>query len=342
MNNYNNREQLIINPQINTQYLNLGFESAETSTLVEKIRIMTPSGYNALNDAILQSSFLIQDVAKTKSIIEPHKPYQFVHIIIAANDDNKSRATNEEACGSMHYLHNTYGQSIRTHIVGLDMLGNFKSMEELNKLKSAGGSNCELLTITEMDIDSVFELLRQTFVSMRPYETNLGNSYVNINSQANCNYVVLFTLDYSVYMCGLKCQKVLIGIDRIIRSLGREDLVASVLFNDRVINVTSNSAINMPKSPLPNPSIQPNFDLQHSAIPCNAQPVYIQNQPSVTVVHSVQQQPLLNPQPQPVTVHVVPSYVGYNWRNSYLVRIGVPVIFIILSVLIYFLFFRRF
>jgi hypothetical protein len=295
------------NQNLFTQY---GFETAEASTIMGKLQSITPSGNNSMNNAFIQSSFVLQDIYKATKTLTPSKRYEFVHVFLTASSDNCSKCNLEEASGSMFYLNQMFSTSLKTYLMGVNISNNQKAFQDLQTIKKVADENCYFMTGQGDQMDFAFEDLKKAFTATRVND-------ININYQNGTNYVVLFTIDYSMFMREIN-YNILIAIAGLIRTLAKDDLVGCIIYNDAITNVVKqvDPSIN-PYASVNNNPPQVNINVQSNA-------PQIVNPYSGPMIHGLDQHGYYAPQ----QVYMV------NNRSSCsrdFVRYGIPIIFVVLS-----------
>jgi hypothetical protein len=313
-------------PNMFTQY---GFETAETSSIMNRLQTIVPYANNCMNTAFVQSSFVLQDIYKATKTLTPGKQYEFVHIFITTSYDTSSRNTLEEVTGSMNYLNQVFGTTLKTYLVGINVGNNQKACQDLMTIKLVGGDNCSFSDVSEEQIEHSFEELKMAFSKF--------DEKININYQCSSNYVVLFTIDYSMFMTELNCQRVLLAVSNMIKSLARDDLVGCVIYNDSVKNVVKE--INIDANAY--------IPVNQPAATINVQPII--NPPIVNVYSQpsnfVQQQVYVAPQQvyiPPQQAYIAPQqvYIAPQNNNSSARCIRSIVTIIILVIMFIFVFTR--
>jgi len=177
------------------------------------------------------------------------KEWNFVHVVVTDGFDTASKSSLEETCALMRVISQKIPvEMLKTWFIGVNIAESKKALTEIAALVSSGGKNCEFANITDNNIEDIFSklrvelgLIKQTDIlaaqladqGLYTYEENIP--YIRVHKQ---RYIVLFNLDISGSMAGVKWSKVCTAVNDFVRNLGPEDLVCAILFNDFVTLLT--------------------------------------------------------------------------------------------------------
>jgi len=225
----------------------LGFEFAGNSTLVPKLRSISPKGDTAMRDAVMTGIKIMLDLYNVLARLGTSQVWNYVHIVLTDGEDNSSKSSLHESLNVMNLIsQKIHVHALKTYFIGVNVNSNNRALNDLQALANAGGENAEFFNISDVEISQIFEkikvslgiLQRTQFVGVSNQQqsafavTQQNDAFLLFKEQ---KYVCLFTLDMSGSMSGNKWGKVCDSVASFLRYLGPKDLVAGIVFNQQAL-----------------------------------------------------------------------------------------------------------
>jgi hypothetical protein len=203
-----------------------GLELAYRAYMNTKIKTILPRGGSKRKDALEIANNILLGLY-TLLTSKTNDNYSFYHILVSSNHIDSSQTTLEESYGAMYTVSDKV-KGIKTFFLGIDLNSNANT--EMLQLTKAGGEDTIFYNIHNDEIDDIFSMISSVITA----QGNLNAPLPGRKPFESREYkVLLFTLDISVAMKE-NWYTVNKNIDKLINSLGREDLVGGVLFNDEI------------------------------------------------------------------------------------------------------------
>lgn len=304
----------------------LGFEYADECTLPLKLRNIKPNGSTSMRDAVMTGIKLILDLNNVLAKLGTNNVWNFVHIVLTDGEDNASKSTLNDSLNVMSLIKQKINvNALKTYFIGVDIKQNATASRELKSLAHNGGDNAEFLDVSGVEISQIFEKIkislgiyqRTEVVGVQTQNFNLIAAQQKIDPVLLLKaqkYVVLFTLDMSGSMSGTKWNQVCESVSNFVKYLGKDDLVAGIVFNEKVLILLNQNQQQSNNYIPPKPN-------DYTAVAVRPQPHYQpQNQPQIKYQNKPQ------PKAQPA-----------NNRCSQI--IGVLMLLVIVALAIYIIFF---
>lgn len=262
----------------------LGFNFKKDCELVKIIRSIRPSGGTKMRDAIKISTSMLLDLGGTLKSLGSDRKWNIVHIVLTDGDDTGSQKSLNEVINLMYAIGKTLKvQTLKTWFIGVDLQENSDTFLELEALAFSGGENAEFEKVNNMEIDSIFEKIKISLGAIKKTHVNVvaTDNYAAMALQEKIDpvlliekqqFVVLFTLDISGSMSGMKWVQVCESVEKIINYLEEDDLIGCVVFNDKIDVLLSEKekvgrhfdySINA-NEPYPNPANVQNNIIRHA------------------------------------------------------------------------------
>ena len=231
----------------------LGFEPATLSQIPKKITEISPIGSTAMRDAVIEGITLLLQLNTILIQLGTGNVWNFVHIVITDGDDTCSKTSVEQTCELLKLINCTIPeQMLKTWFIGIDLNQHGVAAQNMLKFCKTGQKNTEFMNITDLEIGSIFEKIilklgiqqNTGLIGIHNQDSNQVNLLAFTEQKVGVSiteqrFVVLFNLDFSSSMSGSKWTQVCNSVERFVKYLGKDDLVAAVIFNDKVQKVTS-------------------------------------------------------------------------------------------------------
>ncbi len=232
----------------------LGFESAAATQIPKRISELRPNGLTAMRDAVLEGITLLLNLNTILVQLGTNHVWNFVHIVLTDGEDTSSKTSVDETCNLLGIINQTIPERmLKTWFIGIDLKENATAAKDMIKFCLVGQKSTEFMNVSDLEISTIFEkiIIRlgiQNSAGVIGVQKQNSNQVdllafeqqkvkVDVSEQ---RFVVLFTLDMSGSMAGTRWNKVCSSVDKFVKYLGRDDLVAAVVFNNKVQSATSN------------------------------------------------------------------------------------------------------
>lgn len=238
-------EQLFKEALTYASYHSLGFREPSQSNLPQLLKGIYPSGGTNLRDAIAFSTKLILEMNQISQKLSTER-WTFVHIVLTDGEDSGSETSVEDLAKMFLLIGLIPDQRIiKTEFIGVNMNENSREAKALKAISILGGQNSNLYNVDSMDLKKTFQRILFNVGLIHSKEaigvtdgTNIAlgvqdrlDAVLSIEKQRFC---CLFTLDMSGSMSGSSWSKVVESVTEFINFLGPNDLVGSVVFNDKI------------------------------------------------------------------------------------------------------------
>ncbi|KAM3141298.1 hypothetical protein pb186bvf_006683 [Paramecium bursaria] len=211
--------------------LMLGFESARKTNLPYKLENITCDGQTAMRDAVVKGTSMLLQLRELHIEMELPNLWQFVHIVITDGADNQSEISKEHVLALMEEVgDNVPPEHLKTIYVGVDLKKNDSALQELEELTSVGGRGAELKNIKADEMDSIFQKIKISLlqrVQIRQLSVQADNKQIKFTQFQMQPQI---QIEMSVGQWQEKDAK---AVREILGSLGDDDMVCGIVFNDK-------------------------------------------------------------------------------------------------------------
>ena len=222
----------------------LGFETIQNSSILNRLQYVRPEGGTALRDSTLAGLQMIMKLNQTLAELGASEAFSFVHIVITDGYDTCSSTSFEE----LAYKFELIGEIIPkerclTVFIGVELSEN--AAFELALLSELGGDTCQLYNVKKVQLGDIFERISASIGVRR--EVNIGfvqgrGMTAMAFSQRNTpilqlrrrNFAVLLNLDISGSMNGQKFTALRNSVQNFMNNLDGNDIASCLVFNNRV------------------------------------------------------------------------------------------------------------
>ena len=230
--------------------VNLGYETVNNCSILNKLSYITPSGGTALRDSIKTGIEFTLDLNSLLMQLGAGSKWNFVHIVITDGSDTSSNCPLE----NLATLFLIVGQKIPkerclTVFIGVEL--DVNAYFELKLLTEFGGENCQIYNIKRVELDSIFQKITAKLIGVRR-EVEIGLFAASgvtgmavsqrdrpVYNVTRTNFAVLLNLDISGSMKGARFEALKESVYRFLRNLDGNDLVSCLVFNDQVNMIQS-------------------------------------------------------------------------------------------------------
>jgi hypothetical protein len=226
-----------------------GYEPAKQSNILQALEQINPWGDTAMLSSMMACLSRILRLNGALSQIGLQNSFNFLHIVITDGVDNESRASIEQV-GSVLML---IGAKLpvdrcKTIIIGIDLDEDPECRAQLDALNMLGGENCQKYDVDSVQMGQVFDgikvslgIQRQTLMAVVQQGGQTGMMFTQtarpVISVQRPNFAVLFNLDISGSMSGMRWNRVKASVSSFMSSLSETDLVSCVCFNGDLMSV---------------------------------------------------------------------------------------------------------
>ena len=128
-----------------------GYEPANTTLLPAKLRAISPNGYTAMRDSVVQGTALMLDLSKVINDQRLAQSWNFVHVILTDGGDTSSKASMNETLNVLRLIHQTLqGLNLKIIFIGVGVDSGTSSI--LRQMAQAAGQNGSYYDISENQI----------------------------------------------------------------------------------------------------------------------------------------------------------------------------------------------
>ncbi|CAD8203695.1 unnamed protein product [Paramecium octaurelia] len=228
----------------------LGFEPAGKSRLNQLLPRVTCEGCTAFRDAVIKGNQLMLQLFALFCEKGMHEKFKFVHVILTDGEDNKSQTSLSEFLEYQKLIQQKLPPNIlQTFYIGVNVENNNTVKQEMSAILKCSGKSASYYPISSNQINDIFQKI-QMQIGIRVQEQGViiennqarfalrQQTYQPVVSMQVNNYIVLFTLDVSGSMSD-HWYKVCSAVRSFLDTLGSNDLVLGITFNDTVQVLTA-------------------------------------------------------------------------------------------------------
>ncbi|EAR84127.2 von willebrand factor type A domain protein (macronuclear) [Tetrahymena thermophila SB210] len=216
------------------------------NNLTASLSKVNPNGSTRLRDSITGGIATILkmngDLITNYGVTDRH----FLHIIITDGEDTSSKNSLEDLGQLMRVLGQKIPkQMISNHFIGIDMNRNSKEAAELLALSILGGDTSYFHLASSQSIKEIFNRIQAqcgiiTQFNLQALLTNNAGflryqerqrGFINLSVK---KFIVIFNLDISGSMSGPRWNQLRTCISQFTQRLTQQDLIAVILFNDKI------------------------------------------------------------------------------------------------------------